>query len=173
MQRHISLLGLVLATTLGTLAPALVTEGAGAASTVTQRPATNPSDIDAPDDDRAAVKLDGQILFQVRGIPAYPAKERARSISKRVEEIAADRSVAVESLRVVDLEDRTRIVLGDRLAVVFVDIDGAAEGVSRQLLAERALINIKAAIASYRNDRSPRALCSIPYTRSAPRCCWR
>ena len=52
MQRHISLLGLVLATTLGTLAPALVTEGAGAASTVTQRPATNPSDIDAPDDDR-------------------------------------------------------------------------------------------------------------------------
>ena len=158
MQRHISLLGLVLATTLGTLAPALVTEGAGAASTVTQRPATNPSDIDAPDDDRAAVKLDGQILFQVRGIPAYPAKERARSISKRVEEIAADRSVAVESLRVVDLEDRTRIVLGDRLAVVFVDIDGAAEGVSRQLLAERALINIKAAIASYRNDRSPRAL---------------
>ena len=158
MQRHISLLSLVLATTLGTLAPALVTEGAGAASTVTQRPATNPSDIDAPDDDRAAVKLDGQILFQVRGIPAYPAKERARSISKRVEEIAADRSVAVESLRVVDLEDRTRIVLGDRLAVVFVDIDGAAEGVSRQLLAERALINIKAAIASYRNDRSPRAL---------------
>ena len=47
MQRHVSLLTLVLATTLGTLAPALVTEGAGAASTVTQRPATSPSDIDA------------------------------------------------------------------------------------------------------------------------------
>ena len=48
---------------------------------------------------------------------------------------------------------------GDRLLVAFVDADAAAaEGVSRQLLAERALIKIKAAIASYRNARSPRVL---------------
>ena len=158
MHRHISMLGMVLAMTLGTLAAALVSEGAGAASTVTQGRATNPADIDAAESERAAVKLDGEVLFQVRGIPAYPAEERAKTISKRIEAIAADRSVAAESLRVVEMEDRTRIMAGDSLVAVFVDADAVAEGVSRQLLAERALIKIKAAIASYRNDRSPRVL---------------
>ena len=74
MHRHISMLGLVLSMTLGTLAAALVTEGAGAASTVTQGPATNPSEIDAAaESERAAVKLDGEALFQVRGIASLPS----------------------------------------------------------------------------------------------------
>jgi small-conductance mechanosensitive channel len=94
----------------------------------------------------------------VRGIPAYPAKERAKTIGKRIEAIAADPSVAADSLRVVEMTDRTGIIAGDRFVAGFVDIDGAAAGVSRQLLAERALIKIKAAIASYREERSPRIL---------------
>jgi small-conductance mechanosensitive channel len=99
------------------------------------------------------------VLFEVRGVPAYPAEERAKTIKQRIEEIAADRSAAIESLRVVEMDDRTRIMAGDRLLVAFVDADAAAaEGVSRQLLAERALIKIKAAITSYRNERSPRVL---------------
>ena len=159
MHRHISMLGLVLSMTLGTLAAALVTEGAGAASTVTQGPATNPSDIDAAaESERAAVKLDGEVLFQVRGIAAYPAEERAKTISKRIAAIAADPSVATESLRLLDTEDKTRIMAGDSLVAAFVDADAAAEGVSRKLIAERALIRIGAAIASYRNNRSPRVL---------------
>ena len=121
--------------------------------------ATDPSGVDvAGDYERAAVTLDGEVLFQVRGFPAYPAKERAKAIRKRIEAIAADQSVAVESLRVVDMEDRTRIMAGDILVAGFIDADAAADGVSRQLLAERALIKIKAAIVSYRNDRSPRVL---------------
>jgi small-conductance mechanosensitive channel len=99
------------------------------------------------------------VLFEVRGVPAYPAEERAKTIKQRIEEIAADRSAAIESLRVGEMADRTRIMAGDRLLVAFVDADAAAaEGVSRQLLAERALIKIKAAITSYRNERSPRVL---------------
>jgi hypothetical protein len=64
--------------------------------------------------------------------------------------------VAADSLSVVEMTDRTGIIADDRFVAGFVDIDGAAEGVSRQLLAERALIKIKAAIFSYRNERSPR-----------------
>jgi len=160
MHRPISMMVLVLATILGMLA-ILVAQHAGAASTITRGSvsATDPADIDAAaDSERAAVKLDGEVLFQVRGLPAYPAEERAKTISKRIEAIAADRSVAAESLRVVEMEDRTRIMAGDSLVVGFVDADAAAEGVSRQLIAERALIKITAAIASYRNDRSPRVL---------------
>lgn len=157
MHRPISMMVLVLAMMLGTLA---VAQQAGAASTVTRGSAraTDPSDIDAAESERAVVTLDGQVLFQVRSIPAYPAKERAQAVSKRIEAIAADKSVAAESLRVIEMEDRTRIMAGDSLVAGFVDADATAEGVSRQLMAERALIKIAAAIASYRNDRSPRVL---------------
>jgi Mechanosensitive ion channel len=157
MHRAISMMVLVLATILGTLA---VARHGGAATTPTRGnvSATDPSGIDAAESERAPVMLDGQVLFQVRGLPAYPAKERAQAMSKRIEAIAADQSVATESLRVLEMEDRTRIMAGDGMVVGFVDSDGAAESSTRQFLAERALIKIRAVIASYRNDRSPRVL---------------
>ena len=108
--------------------------------------------------ERAPVTLDGEVLFQVRGIPAYPAGDRAKAISKRIQTIAADESVSAGSLRVSEIEDRTRIMAGDGLVLAFFDADAAAEGIPRQLLAEGALLKITAAIASYRNDRSPRVL---------------
>jgi small-conductance mechanosensitive channel len=159
MPRPNSMMVLILAAILGTLA-ALVAQDAGAATTATRGnvSATDPSGIDAVEYERAPVTLDGQLLFQVRGLPAYPAAERARVIRKRIEDVAADRSVAIDSLRVVGMEDRTRVMASDSLVVGFVDADSAVEGVSRELLAERVLINIKVAIASYRNERSPRVL---------------
>ncbi len=157
MNRPILMLVLSFAIMLGTV---LVARPAAAASAVTQGnvPGPDRSDIDGVEYERAPVTVDGEVLFSVRGIPAYPAKERAQAISKRIEGIAADPSVAAESLRLVDMEDRTRIMAGDALAMAFIDADAAAEGVSRQLLAERALIRIRAAIEAYRNDRSPRVL---------------
>ncbi len=65
----------------------------------------------------------------MRGFPVYPAKERAQAISKRIEAIAADQSVAAGSLRVVEMEDRTRIMAGAILVAGFIDADAAAEGV--------------------------------------------
>ena len=141
---------------------ALTTPVAGEAHAASTAPSGNassaPVDVDGPEADRAAVTLDGKVLFPVRGVPAYPAKERAGVISQRVKEIAGDESVALDSFRISELQDRTRITAGDRLVAGFVDLDGAAQGVSRQLLAETALIKIKQAISSYRSDRSPRAL---------------
>ncbi|HEU4342226.1 MAG TPA: mechanosensitive ion channel family protein [Candidatus Binatia bacterium] len=159
MHRHISMVALVLGTILGTLAM-LVSQRVGAATTPARGnvSATDPSDIDAAEYERAPVIVDGQVLFQVRGFPAYPAQERAKTISKRIEVIAADQSVTAGSLAVVEMEDRTRVMAGDSLVVGFVDADAVAENVSRKLIAERALIKIGAAMASYRNDRSPRIL---------------
>src|SRR5262245_16076533 len=154
MQRTRALMVLLLVLFLG-IASA---EGAGAQGAAKTGKTSDSSDVDGADYERAPVKLDGEVLFQVRGVPAYPAGERARVISKRIEDIAADRSVAADSLQVAEMEDRSRITVGDRLVVGFIDADGTAEGVSRQLLTERALIRIKEAIAAYRNARSPRAL---------------
>jgi hypothetical protein len=132
---------LVLGTILGTLA-ILVAQHAGAATTRTRGnvSATNPSGIDIVEYERAPVTVDGEVLFQVRGIPAYPTKERAQAIGKRIEASAADKSVTAGALRLLEMEDRTRVMGGDSLVAGFVDADAAAEGVSRQLVAQRALI---------------------------------
>ena len=45
--------------------------------------------------------------------------------------------MAADSVSVVEMTDRTGIIAGDRFVAGFVDIDGAAAGVSRQLLAEK------------------------------------
>src|SRR5438093_6000978 len=156
MQRLTLMMAVVFVTLLGAPTPSMVSHSQ--AATTANVSATDPSGIDALEYERAAVTLDGRVLFQVRGLPAYPANERAKTIRQRIEEIADDSSVSVDSLRMVDMEDRTRIAAGDRLVAGFIDADGAAEGVPRQLLAERATIKIKQAIASYRNDRSPRVL---------------
>ena len=157
MQRRIAIMALVLSTILATLSM-FAARPAGAATVSSRGTGSDPSGIDGAESERAPVKLDGQLLFYVRALPAYPAQERAKAIGQRIEEIAADQSVAIDALRVVEMEDRTRILAGDTLVVGFLDADGAAEGFSRKLLAERALIKIKASIASYRNDRSPRVL---------------
>ncbi len=159
MHRRIAMMARVLATILGTVT-ILIGQHAGAATSPARGnfAATDPSGIDAVEYERAPVTLDGEVLFHVRGLPAYPAGERAKTIRKRIEAIAADQSVAAESLRAADMEDRTKIMAGDGLVVGFIDADAATEGVSRQLLAERALIKIKAQITAYRNDRSPRVL---------------
>jgi len=151
---------LVLGTIVGTMT-GLAVHAAAAASTAVRGnvSATDPSGIDAGAQfELAEVKLDGEVLFRVRGSTAYPAEERANAIRKRIAAIAADRSVAADSLRVVEMEDRTRIMAGDGLVSAFNDADAAAEGVTRQILARHALIKIAAAITSYRNDRSPRVL---------------
>ncbi|MBZ0160771.1 MAG: hypothetical protein K8G79_11660 [bacterium] len=118
-----------------------------------------PSDIDeAPEYARAAVTLDGVTLFRVRGVTAYPAEQRALTISGRIEALAADRSVPADALRVVEAEDRSNLLAGDHLVMRILDIDATSEGIPRQLLAEVIHQKIVKAVALYRKDRSARVL---------------
>src|SRR5262245_19747521 len=135
------------------------TPGQAVAVTRANAAASAPTgNVESAEVEQAAVTLDGEVLFRVRGLTSYPADERARAIRQRIVAFAADRSLPVESLKVVDMNDRTRVMANDQIVVGFVDPDAAAEGVSRNLIAERAMIRIKAAVARYRNDRIPRVL---------------
>ncbi len=49
----------------------------------------------------APVTLDGVELFRVRGVSSYPAETRAQAIGERIAAAAADRSIALDSLRTV------------------------------------------------------------------------
>ena len=102
----------------------------------------------------AEVTLDGSVLFPLRGIAAYPARQRAAEVRKRIVEFAADRSRSVDELRVVEESDRSRIVAGQVDIVSIFDVDAELENVDRRLLAGVYVEKIKTAVDKYREDRS-------------------
>ena len=63
----------------------------------------------------AQVTVDGRALFRVRGFSAYPAKELAEGIAKRIVAIANDPAVAPGSLHKVEEEQATNILAADRI----------------------------------------------------------
>jgi small-conductance mechanosensitive channel len=117
------------------------------------------SDVDtAPEYLRAAVTLDGKVLFYVRGVASYPATRRAREFSENIRNIAADPSIAPDSLRAVEGAEHTNIVTGDRTVLTVLDSDAELEGISRKIMTEVARRKIAEAMTAYRIDRSPRVL---------------
>jgi small-conductance mechanosensitive channel len=57
----------------------------------------------------APVRIDGRTLFEVRGVSAYPAAERAQASASRVAAVAGDSSVPISSLRLSESEHSTDI----------------------------------------------------------------
>jgi small-conductance mechanosensitive channel len=102
----------------------------------------------------AAVVVDGRTLMTVRGISALPAADRARAIAQRIEDAAAEDTLAATAVRTVDLADRTHIVFGDRTVMSVFDADAALENLGqRQVLAELYATKIGRAIEQYRQER--------------------
>jgi small-conductance mechanosensitive channel len=108
----------------------------------------------------APVTIDGRILFQVRGVSAFPAVERAEGIAGRIRAVAADPSIPSSSLRLAETEHSTDILAGDNLLVSIVNGDVQAEGdvVGRPLLAQLYLKRIKTTIDRFRAEREPEGL---------------
>lgn len=108
--------------------------------------------------DQAAVTLDGRQLFLVRGIATFPAEERARLISERISKIASDPSLTAQSLKMIEMADRTTILAGDHKIMNVFDLDAGLQGISRQVLAEIIKSKIGGIIISYRHERSQKFL---------------
>jgi len=106
----------------------------------------------------APVELDGALLFRVRGVTSYPAEARARVIRERLEAVAADPTISLDSLRIVEREGVAQIVAGDQRLVTLVEEDAHLEEIQLVELATLHLARIREAITSYRNVRSPAAL---------------
>ncbi|MBA5866356.1 MAG: mechanosensitive ion channel [Nitrospira sp. CR1.3] len=116
-------------------------------------------DLDAgPVQSIATVSLDGEILFRVHGVTAYPADRRAQNIMARMSAIAADPLVQPHAIHVEEAEDRSTILAGDRFVMSVFDGDAKLEGVSRQILAESIRARVAEAVVSYRHERSSRVL---------------
>ncbi|GCL50801.1 mechanosensitive ion channel [Microcystis aeruginosa NIES-3804] len=104
------------------------------------------------------VMLDNQELFTIRqGIGSFSAQERAKSITARIEKIADDDALSPEDLTIkIDPEDKNpSIILGDTVIATITSKDAKLHAVSQEVLTERALAKIKAAIVRYRQERQP------------------
>ena len=106
----------------------------------------------------APVELDGNRLFWVRGISAYPAEQRAGRIKDRIEALARNPDFRIEELRLGESDLSVKIMAGDQLVMNIFDADARSEGVRRSVLAAINLDRIRQAIADYRQARSPHAL---------------
>jgi small-conductance mechanosensitive channel len=101
----------------------------------------------------APVRIDGVVLFMVRGMTSYPAGERAAAIAGRIASLADNRSVQIESIAEFESEHSTDIKAGNRPIMSVLDIDAELEGISRQVLARAYSAKIRAAVDAYRRDR--------------------
>ncbi len=134
---------------------ATITSATAAEETTSASPVT---ELEAEMATTAPVELDGDRLFWVRGISAYPAEQRAGRIRDRIEALARNPDFRAEQLRLVESDLGVNIVAGEQLVMSVFEADARMEGVRRSVLATKNLDRIRQAIADYRQARSPDTL---------------
>lgn len=100
------------------------------------------------------VKLDGNVLFKVRGVSSFPAEQRAKEVSGKIKLAAANYSIQPEMVKIVDEGSNSTIYAGNQLIIRLFDADAAVESIQRDLLAQTIQLSIKSAIKTYRDERS-------------------
>jgi small-conductance mechanosensitive channel len=104
------------------------------------------------------VRIDDMVLFYVRGIKAFPAKDRAEAIEERIKKIAADPAVKTDSIISVESDVSTDLVADGRPIMSIFDVDASLEGLPRQVLAKAYIAKLRTSIEKYRQDRSRESL---------------
>ena len=107
---------------------------------------------------RAPVVIDGEELFSVRGITAYPAERRAAEIEARIRALARNTRAGTPVLTRQEMAGATWILANGQPFLTVRDEDAALEAVDRQILAEAYQARIANAIAAYRTARQPAVL---------------
>jgi small-conductance mechanosensitive channel len=102
----------------------------------------------------APVVVDGNVVLRVRGVSSFPAETRAALIEANIAAVAADHTIATDSLDTVDSEAGTMIVAGYRPLMTITDADASLEQVRRPVLAAAHLRRLRQAIDAYRAERS-------------------
>jgi small-conductance mechanosensitive channel len=107
----------------------------------------------------AAIVLEGKTLFHIREtILSVTPEERGRGISERLAKLVENRALRTDSIRVVEDDVASLIVAEGTVLLRVFDRDAAAEGATRQALAERYAEAIRAAIEAHNVEFSFRSL---------------
>ncbi len=127
--------------------------------TVSYSQEENPTGNQIPE---AVSKIDGtpvilgdKTLFIIKkNVGSFSPQERSQAVTNRIETIANDPSIRINGLKVLDEQDTTNIVLGEKLIFTLTDNDAKAAGKSRQELAQEYVQIIDDSISKYREERS-------------------
>lgn len=114
----------------------------------------------------APVIIDGRALFKVVGVSTYSAKKRAKFISKRIIQLAEDKSVSTSSLAVRRDNEIVQIVAGDTFIMKIFQGDAQLEGDFTPWILANSLIvdQITEAIKNYRHERNKKTIIKNIYT---------
>ncbi|MGB5710480.1 MAG: mechanosensitive ion channel domain-containing protein [Waterburya sp.] len=105
------------------------------------------------------VILDGETLFNVSSkIKDLPAKDRAEEVSRRIEEVAKNSAISIDSIKIVEFEGLNLIKAEDKLLFVVTKSDAKVANRPLDELAQSHLQKAKEAIAQYREERSTQRL---------------
>jgi len=100
------------------------------------------------------VKLDGKVIFYVRGISSYPSTQRAETIILRIAKAAKKLEIPADSLKCIEDKDVIKIYIGAEFIMNVYPIDAESEGINQQLLADLIAQKTREAIIKYRFERS-------------------
>ena len=120
-----------------------------------ERRAAEESAVELP---TAPVTVDGVTLFRVRGISSYPAERRAAEIANRIADVAADRTIPVDSVAVQDTPAASIVVASGQRLFGVLDADAELEGLTRQVVARAYRARVAEAITHFRRDREASTL---------------
>src|SRR5262245_11520839 len=103
------------------------------------------------------VVIDGRRVLTIRaGLKTVTPEMRARALEERILRYASDPYFNTASITVEETDISSDIVAGDNILMSVFDVDGKAEGRSRQELAAQYVQPLRAAIDQYRIDHSRR-----------------
>jgi small-conductance mechanosensitive channel len=110
--------------------------------------------------DGVPVILNGQTLFVVREkIGSFSPEERAEAITRRLEKIANDPSIDVDTLKIEEEKDNTTsLILGHQVIITITEGDAKVARENRQELADEYRKQIQSSIEQYRKERQPFAI---------------
>lgn len=97
------------------------------------------------------VIVDGETLFNYSSeIEGFPAEARANQTAQKIEEVAKDAAIAIDSLKIVQLEGLRVITAAEEPVVTLLEADARAANLTLNELAEEYLQKVSNAIARYR-----------------------
>jgi len=103
----------------------------------------------------APVRVDGELLFYVRGISSFTAETRAKTIQQRIHRAAANYSIPADSVKAIMEADRLKVYAGKEFIMNIYQVDAEVEGINTTVMAEIVVEKTKAIIKQYRHERSP------------------
>jgi small-conductance mechanosensitive channel len=123
-------------------------------------------DFDGNEIDGYPVTLGSEKLFIIqKGIGKFTAKDRVEAVNSRLEAIAKNENIAIDSLSIEERALTTLIEADDWLIFTITDADAKAAESTRQALAEAYLTDLKASLQTYRTKNDiKRTIAGILWT---------